>query len=116
MRRVFILDDIRDEMAAYHNASLSISNMVSDEIMLVRTFDEGIKAITERERFDLWILDHDLGCYAPNSSEQNGYDFLMHGIYITPEKIPTLLVSCSSNPVGKERILALFNNWKIHNT
>lgn len=111
-RRVFILDDIRNELGAYHNAGIPMANLVNDVVTLVQNFEEGLKVIATEPVFDLWVLDHDLGCYAPDSTEQNGYDFLMYSMYTTPEKIPLTLVSCSSNTVGKERIVELYKNWQ----
>lgn len=113
--RVFLLDDIRDEVAAYNGAGLTLKQLAKDQVTIARTFDDGVKIINDNEKFDLWILDHDLGSYAPDSTEQNGYDFLMYNIYSAADKIPEFLVSCSSNPPGRERILQLFSNWNKFN-
>lgn len=113
--KVFLLDDIRDEVAAYQSAGIPISNLMNDTVTVARTFDDGVKVIQSRDVFDLWILDHDIACYTPDNKEQSGYDFLMYAIYTMPEKIPAKLISCSANPVGRKRINDLFTNWKNFN-
>ena len=42
---------------------------------IARTYDEGIKALTE-ESWDILLLDHDLGCFDENGREWTGYDIL----------------------------------------
>lgn len=111
MRKVFLLDDIRDEVAAYHGAGISISAIKDDSITMARTFEEGVNVILDNDKFDLWILDHDLGCFDSNGSEQSGYDFLRYFVYTYPDKVPGSLLSCSANPIGRERINSLFQNW-----
>lgn len=111
MRKVFLLDDIRDEIAAYNSAGIPVSSIKDDSIIIARTFDSGIDIITSNDKFDLWILDHDLGCFDSHGNEQSGYDFLRHFVYNCPEKVPDLLTSCSANPIGRERINSLFLNW-----
>lgn len=108
--RVFILDDLRGPAAAYSAVGLSKESVNNHSIHLIRTFDSAVVEIKEQAAFDLWILDHDLGCFK-DGVEQSGYDFLNYCINNMPEKIPDVLYSCSANPLGRARILALHKNW-----
>jgi hypothetical protein len=75
MRKVFLLDDVRDEIAAYSSANIDISSIKNDNIIIARTFNDGLNAVMSSDRFDLWILDHDLGCFDSSGIERSGYDF-----------------------------------------
>lgn len=73
---------------------------------VVRTFNEGIKALTE-EKWDALFLDHDLACF-DTGKEQTGYDILCW-LEIHPEYLPKEIQIVSMNPVGKQKMLQLID-------
>lgn len=82
--KILLIDDMR--------------NIKADRI--ARTFDDGIKALTNEGPWDLLYLDHDLGDPAPNKT---GYD-IMNFLEVNPGLIPGSIVCVSSNPVGRQKI------------
>lgn len=70
---------------------------------IARTYDEGIKALTE-ESWDILLLDHDLGCFDENGREWTGYDILCF-LEENPHYLPiTDIRIVSANPAGRERM------------
>lgn len=122
------LDDIRTlEMACLSNPALAPLYR-KEEWVIVRSYKEFVKCIEERGLPSMVSFDHDLADehYAPEEywdtdwhdhqefREKTGYDCAKY----LKEKIGNeiVVIMChSSNPVGKEKILNLFNRKIIRN-
>jgi len=66
---------------------------------ICRTYDEGIKALSE-EPWDVLWLDHDLG---PMSGGKSG-GHVMDWLEEHPEHLPGFIVCVSDNPYGRQYI------------
>lgn len=119
--RIFILDDIRSIYMALREGGVRSAESyrrinppqeseeerrTADVICLARNMDDATDIIRSNPPFDLWVLDNDLG------PGEEGFTFLGEMIEDMPHKLPTQLVSCSANPVRREAIVALFQNYK----
>lgn len=115
MLKLFILDDARSIAAAVRDAGLSLKD-IPVQVSLCRPFrwsdDKVVQdfqdatELVKTSKFDLWILDNDLG----NGLE--GIDFLKLAISEFPEFLPKSLRSCSGNRPRREDIEALFTNFQ----
>lgn len=112
MRKVFVLDDLRDARSAYQSAGLPVTSIETDTVIIARTFEAGLRMIYDHNPQDLWVLDHDLGCYDDLGREQTGYDFLKEIIKYLPYKLPSQVISCSASPAGRNKINNLFKHWQ----
>lgn len=121
IKTIFILDDVRNIYVALHNANyagatdykrLSPPNPVEEErrsprrISLARNMADGYDTVMANPVFDLWVLDNDLG------PGEEGFKFLEEFIQENPNKLPKYLLSCSANPMRREAIVALFDNFR----
>ncbi|MEG1495450.1 MAG: hypothetical protein RRZ84_07820 [Romboutsia sp.] len=81
----------------------------SCKVIWVQSYRETINYL-ENEWPDAICLDHDLG------EEFTGYDIAKYIInkVLTSNKFLPKFASQSANPVGRENILKLFNNYKNH--
>ena len=69
---------------------------------VARNYREGIAALQER-RWDLLLLDHDLGDIDAAGREWGGYEVALW-LEEHPEYLPLEVVAVSRNPKGRERI------------
>lgn len=110
--KIFILDDAR----SISQALRFYNRKPEDCITLCRPFrwngEEIVSDLTDAEdticanpRFDLWVLDNDLG------GTLEGYAFLKDMAERYPDKIPQNLVSVSANPARRADITAYHRNW-----
>ena len=112
--QIFILDDLRTIKLACKDANFKMGE--GQQYSLVRPFHfDGMKVLCDLDDaramiinnppFDVWILDNDLG------PGVEGYDFLKGMIAELPDKIPSIVKSCSANYSRKVAIEALHNDW-----
>lgn len=73
-------------------------NIPADRV--ARTFEDGIKALTNEGPWDVLYLDHDLGEEAPNNT---GYG-VMCFLEANTEYLPGRIELVTSNPVGREKM------------
>ena len=104
--RVFILDDVRSISAALLQAGYGVDNMPEGTYAVARTLLDARDLIAMSLRFDLWVLDNDLG-----EAGMDGYAFLKLMVSTYPGKVPDMVWSCSSNPPARASIEAFFSNW-----
>jgi CheY-like chemotaxis protein len=71
---------------------------------IARTYGEGIAALQER-RWDLLLLDHDLGEFDADGNELTGHS-VATWLENNPSYLPIQVVAVSRSPVGKDRINA----------
>jgi hypothetical protein len=83
--RVLLIDDKRDLKA----------NRVA------RNYHQGIVAL-KQEKWDLLLLDHDLGDFH-DGTEKTGYDIMLF-LEEHPQYLPGKIEIVSSNPVGRRRM------------
>lgn len=83
--RVLLIDDKRDLKA----------NRVA------RNYDQGIAALTQ-EKWDVLLLDHDLGDFS-HGKEKTGYDIILF-LEENPQYLPGKIEIVSSNPVGRKNM------------
>ncbi|RQP15800.1 MAG: hypothetical protein EAS52_13900 [Parapedobacter sp.] len=81
---------------------------------MVRDFNQFVNYITENGLPDLISFDHDLGVDENGETKLSGYDCAKWLVdYVMDHQVPLPRVLChSQNPVGKENILKLFENYK----
>lgn len=91
--KVLLIDDLR--------------NLTSDRC--ARTFDEGISALQD-QRWDLLLLDHDLG--DPNP-KKTGYDILSW-LEEHPQHVPGDIKLVTQNPVGRQKMQPLIDRLLSH--
>ena len=108
-QRTFIwLDDIRVPNKTYI-ASLKCNDC---KVIWLDSYDSFVNHIEEYGLPDVISFDHDLGEFG--ESERNGFTaakFLVN--YCIDHDLPLPEYYChSSNPIGKENILGLLNNFK----
>lgn len=101
--RIFILDDLKGVEEAFFKAGVKYEE--GHDIVVARTFDEGCVTVDHCPRFDLWILDNDLG------EEKEGYDFLKQYTHENPEKVPGVVLTCSYNTPASKNIEMLFQSF-----
>ena len=92
--RVLLIDDER--------------NLEAD--VIARTYEAGIAEL-KKERFDLLLLDHDLGeihIEFGRVHENTGYD-IMCFLEENPEYLPKRIECVSNNPCGRRRIEQVIN-------
>ena len=81
--------------------TLLIDDMRSGDVTVTaRTFNEGIRALTEQGPFDILYLDHDLGEDEQSHTGMGIMDFLE----INPQYLPKVITIVSSNPVGRRNM------------
>lgn len=88
-KRILLIDDCR-------------SKVDYDASHTARTFDKGLEMIREGS-WDVIIFDHDLGDEDP---AHTGYDLMCY-LEQHPEHIPKDILICTSNSVGREKMLRL---------
>lgn len=108
------LDDIRTPLGV----SLFSSNPLYkyDDWVIVRTYNEFVKIITERGLPLLVSFDHDLADFDINYDEKTGYDcakWLVNYCIDNNLDLPDYLVH-SWNNVGKDNIISYIENYKKH--
>lgn len=121
IKTIFVLDDIRNIYMALKEANYIAAESyrrinppaVPEEerreptrISLARNMDDGYDIVMANPVFDLWVLDNDLG------PGEEGFKFLEEFIRDNPNKLPKHVLSCSANPMRREAIVALFNNYR----
>lgn len=111
---IFILDDSRTlKMALVDSRRMGVSTM--DRVMpeatysMARNPEDAINVIRASPKFDVWILDNDLGII--NGFKEEGYEFLKRCINEFGDKVPDVVYSCSANPERREQIETLHTNW-----
>jgi CheY-like chemotaxis protein len=75
---------------------------------VARTYNEAIKALQER-RWDLVLLDHDLGDFDEQGKERHGHS-IATWIEEHVQYLPRRLVAVSRNPYGAQQIEAAFES------
>jgi hypothetical protein len=102
--RILILDDILSISQAMEEVNVwNAPKHIT--YCLARNVDDARDMILRTEKFDLWILDHNLD---HKSYGETGYDFLNWCIKQCPEYLPKNLISCSASWKNKQEIEALF--------
>ena len=88
----------------------------TDDFVVVRSFEEAVKYIQESGIPNYISFDHDLGCDIDGVVLKTGYDFAKYlvdcdldNISIFPDNF--LFDIHSANPVGKQNIENLLNNY-----
>jgi CheY-like chemotaxis protein len=71
---------------------------------VARSYQEGISALQER-RWDLLLLDHDLGEFDEQGKEYTGHS-IATWLEENPRYLPLEVVAVSRNPIGGDRIRA----------
>lgn len=120
IKTIFVLDDIRNIYMALKEANyiaaeqyrrLNPPTSPEEErrtpvrISLARNIEDGYDIVMANPVFDLWVLDNDLGL------GEEGFKFLEEFIKDQPNKLPKFVLSCSANPMRREAIIALFENY-----
>jgi hypothetical protein len=120
MRKVFILDDYRNIQKAFDDAGIKRES--DDLICLARpfrsmgvpgancNFDTPIDIITSNIKFDIWILDNDLGTDTCDNPVE-GYRFLVMMIDKYPDLVADTVVSCSANMARRIGINEYHAGW-----
>lgn len=88
---VLLIDDVRDLKCDF----------------AARTYDEGINALTNK-KWDLLLLDHDLGCLDADGEEKNGYHIVCW-LEENQQYLPKRIQLVTSNPVGRLRMRSVIN-------
>ena len=132
MKTLLWLDDVRNPS---ENGWLNFSPIGKDvKVIWIKSYDEFVYFINEEPLPDAICFDHDLGerdytvwmDYAGMSKEEaleyisdgekTGYDcakYLIDMCIVTGSKLPLYNIQ-SANPVGKENIKYLLENYKKH--
>lgn len=87
--RVLVIDDLRNIKADY----------------TARTFEDGIRALTDMGPWQMLYLDHDLGDPDPSKT---GYD-IINFLEANPELLPDRIVLVTSNPVGRKKMQSVID-------
>lgn len=117
--RIFILDDDGQRHMAFKKT------LMNHTVVHTYSFDEGCKAVTDEEKFDVFFLDHDLmDFHYGNTSYMNGdeleftgYSFVRWMIDDMPvDKRPDLVVVHSWNDSGAARMSKALKDagFKVH--
>jgi hypothetical protein len=93
-KTILMIDDVRSIP----------SSVVADVKMVVRTYDQGVSALEDKE-WDLLYLDHDLGDFDEEGREWTGYD-IMIWLGENKDRLPKAISCVSANPVGVRNIEA----------
>jgi hypothetical protein len=123
MNYKLFLDDFRDPRDAFFYKGFPIYN---DEWIVVRNYNEFIKAIEERGIPEAVSFDHDLADahynqptqidYNDESQEKTGYHcakWLINYCIDNKKELPAIILVHSFNPAGSQNIWSLFNTyWK----
>lgn len=102
--KVWWLDDMRNP--TYEMWKTQYPALEDNDVVWLKSFDEFCERL-KYEWPDMIYFDHDLG------SDKTGYDcanLIVNMILYNPELTIPEYRSQSSNPVGKDNILKLFNN------
>lgn len=96
--RIFLLDDMRTPEMVIGRYRLKAT---PEDFTVAKCVVEGLEVIKNNPKFDMWILDHDLG-----TGFGTGYQFIKEAAtYLYLDKFPKGMVwSCSDNPCGRENI------------
>jgi len=106
-----ILDDIRNERMCFEATNNTI--YLLKEWVIVRSYDEFCKFITENPLPELISFDHDLADYDETGQERTGKEclqFLIDFVMDNNLKMPNVLVHSSNTP-GRIRIKSLYDNF-----
>ena len=68
---------------------------------VARNYHQGIVAL-KQEKWDLLLLDHDLGDFN-HGVEKTGYDIMLF-LEENPQHLPGKIEIVSSNPIGRQRM------------
>jgi len=97
-KKVLLIDDTRDE---------SSDNIKRRVDIIARNYWDGINCL-KMACWDVLLLDHDLNSFEdPNDahSEKTGYDIMLF-FEEFPEYLPKKIILVTSNPVGRDRMMA----------
>ena len=117
-KRLLFLDDLRYPIDAYHYTKQDI--FLRDDWEIVRNYHQFVSSILEEGLPEFISLDHDLADedYLESDSqeipEKTGYEcakWLINYCMDHKAELPKFF-SHSMNPVGKENIESLLNNYK----
>ncbi len=120
-KRLLFLDDIRSPIDAYHYTKQDV--FLRNDWEIVRNYEQFVTRITETVLPEMISFDHDLAdehhleSDSQKSVEKTGYDCAKWVIEYCLDhnaKLPKFF-SHSMNPVGKENIERLLNNFKKNN-
>ena len=90
MPRTLLIDDLK--------------NLPADRV--ARNYADGIAALQE-ERWDVLLLDHDLGDFSgPEGRELDGCS-VMYWLEANQQHLPGEIIIVSRNPVGRDRITSV---------
>lgn len=89
-QRILLIDDIRNLEAH----------------VIARTSQDGINVLERCGKFDVLMLDHDLG----NESEGSGYDVACW-LEANPQYLPDTIELVTANPVGRDNMAAVFKKF-----
>lgn len=117
-KRLLFLDDIRYPIEAYHYTKQDI--FLRKDWHIVRNYEQFVNRILEKGLPEMISFDHDLAdehYLEPNSQEfveKTGYDCTKWLVEYCMDNYLDLpkFYSHSMNPVGKENIEELLNNFK----
>lgn len=115
-KKILWLDDYRNPNEWIDCVKIVCPIMIKEpcDIIWVKSYDEFVKYIINHGLPDSIGFDHDLADGSLN--EKTGYDaakFLVDYCIENDAKLPKF-GSQSANPVGRENILNLLNNFKRH--
>lgn len=97
--KIIALDDMRDFPQYEAEGVLTIC----------RTIEQAIETL-DSHRFDVLLLDHDLG----EGYDNNGYYFLKR-CFDEGIRLPKIIIIVSSNPVGRENMAGFLQScWGYH--
>jgi hypothetical protein len=113
-KHILIIDDARTVEQACTRANIKLGkSMVCTLVrpfrwrngLIEQTLDDARELIRINPRYDVWVLDNDLG------PGLDGYLFLREMCTALPNKIPDQVLSCSANPVRRAAIVDYFRAW-----
>ncbi len=100
--RTLLIDDVRAEE--------SVQAVIS---VIARDYWEAIRQIDNNGPWDVILLDHDLGNFDDNNKELTGRDVAEYIASLPETSHPRVVKVITSNPVGRENIIAALHKTNI---
>lgn len=107
MTKILFLDDERNPIDVTW-----VSFPEDAEITVVRSYNEFLSCLNFSETpYDIWSLDHDLGCNEFQQPVHSGYDALKAAVRWHEHLLPKQVIAHSKNPIGAENINKYWENY-----
>jgi CheY-like chemotaxis protein len=103
--RIFILEDEKNRIDWFKE---NLKNLFFD-LTIATSYDEGIKLFSLKEKYDLILLDHDLGgrMYVDSNDENTGFNFCN---YLIEKNVAAPVIIHSMNTVGALKMEELLSS------